>query len=126
MCIRDSSISGPESFCAGESAQICASSGASSYVWSNGASTSCITVNFAGTYRVTITATNGCTATCSHTIAVNSIPECSITGINYFCEGQLSELCATPGGQAYLWNNGATTSCITINSSGNYLSLIHI
>jgi hypothetical protein len=114
------SITGPESFCAGESAQICASSGASSYVWSNGASTSCITVNFAGTYRVTITATNGCTATCSHTIAVNSIPECSITGINYFCEGQSSELCATPGGQAYLWNNGATTACITINFSGNY------
>ena len=114
------SITVPESFCAGESAQICASSGASSYVWSNGASTSCITVNFAGTYRVTITATNGCTATCSHTIAINSIPECSITGINYFCEGQSSELCATPGGQAYLWNNGATTSCITINFSGNY------
>ncbi len=81
------SITGPDSFCAGESAQICAVSGASAYKWSNGASTSCITVNFAGTYRVTITATNGCTATCSHTIAVYSLPECSITGINYFVKG---------------------------------------
>ena len=114
------SITGPDSFCVGQSGQICASSGASAYAWGNGASTNCITVNFAGIYRVTITAANGCTAICSHTIAINPMPECSITGINYFCEGQSSELCAAPGGQAYLWNNGATTTCITINASGNY------
>jgi hypothetical protein len=45
---------------------------ASSYLWSNGATTQSITVNVAGTYSVTATNSNGCTGSDAITISISS------------------------------------------------------
>jgi hypothetical protein len=113
-------ITGDNTICQGESTTLCASPGATGYLWSNGASTDCITVNTAGTYIVTITDGNGCTSSCSVTVSVSPIPNCSITGDNTICQGETTTLCASPGATSYLWNNGASTDCITVNSAGTY------
>lgn len=49
-------------FCPGDSTQVCAPSGFSSYQWSTGASTSCVVTRQAGSFTVSVTDNNGCSA----------------------------------------------------------------
>ena len=58
-------ISGTLSYCAGGSTTLTATAGLSSYLWSTGATTQAITVSTAGSYTVTGTDSNGCSATSS-------------------------------------------------------------
>jgi len=113
--------SGPTTFCEGGNVTLTASAGAS-YLWSNGATTQSITVNASGSYSVTMTDANGCSATSSATsVTVNPLPLVSITasGPTTFCEGGNVTLTASAGA-SYLWSNGATTQSITANASGSY------
>ena len=113
-------ITGGLIVCLGESTELCVPPGAASYLWSTGESTNCITVDMEGTYSVTITDANGCTSECSETVVVNPLPICSITGDDLVCEGEPIELCAISGATSYLWNTGATTTCITVSVPGTY------
>ena len=61
-------ITGDLTICEGSTTELCAPAGASSYLWSNGATTACITVSTAGAYSVTVTDANGCSSTCSATV----------------------------------------------------------
>ena len=58
-------ISGTLTYCAGGSTTLTATAGLSSYLWSTGATTQSITVSTAGSYTVTGTDSNGCSATSS-------------------------------------------------------------
>ncbi len=112
-------ITGDLSICLGESTELCVT-GEGSYLWSTGATTSCITVSEAGTYSVTVTSTAGCESMCSATLVVNPLPVCNITGDLFICaEGQITELCVTGEG-SYLWSTGETTNCITVSAAGVY------
>ena len=114
-------ITGDDFLCdSGQSTQLCVPAGAGSYLWSTGANTSCITVNTAGTYTVTVTYASGCTSVCSKTVTVNPLPNCTITGENIICQGQSTLLCVTANAASYLWSTGANTSCITVNTAGTY------
>ena len=115
------SAGGPTTFCAGGSVTLTASA-ASSYLWSNGATTQSITVNASGNYTVTVTNANGCSATSSATsVTVNPLPTPTITagGPTTFCAGGSVTLTASAS-SSYLWSNGATTQSIVVNASGNY------
>lgn len=59
-----------------------AGSGFTSYLWSNGATTSSITVTSTDEYTVTVTAANGCTATSSVNVGFTGIDENSIINFN--------------------------------------------
>ena len=111
-------ISGNTTFCEGSNTTLTATGGVS-YTWSNGASTSEITVTNAGTYGVTVTDANGCTGTASTTVTVNTLPTITISGNTTFCEGNSTMLTAQ-GGNSYIWSNGAQTAYITVTNSGNY------
>ena len=113
-------ITGSGSICAGQSTQLCVAAGFTSYLWSTGATTNCITVNATGNYAVTITDANGCMSSCSKTVTVNPLPICSITGNSPICQGQSTQLCVPAGSASYAWSTGATTNCITVNASGTY------
>ena len=120
--LPESVISGENSICLGESSTLTALGGVS-FVWSNGLTTSSINVNpiITTTYGVTVTDINGCSSIANFTLVVNPLPEPSINGINIICNGEITILTAN-GGISYLWNNGATTSSITISpaSSSSY------
>ena len=58
-------ITGTLTYCAGSSTTLTATAGLSSYLWSTGATTQAITVSTAGSYTVTGTDSNGCSATSS-------------------------------------------------------------
>ena len=73
-------ISGSGTICQGQSTQLCVPSGNGlSYLWSNNATTSCITVTIAGTYSVVVTNSCGCSCSSSKCVTVNPLPVCNIT-----------------------------------------------
>ncbi len=114
---------GPTTFCTGGSVILTSSAG-TSYLWSNGATTSSITVTMAGSYTVKVTNASGCqsTASVATIITVNSLPSApTITagGPRTFCSGGSVTLTSSAG-STYLWSNGATTPVINVTSSGTY------
>ncbi len=112
---------GPTTFCLGGSVILTSSTG-SSYLWSNGSTGQSITVSSSGTFFVTVTYPDGCSATSSITIVtVNPLPIVTITpsGPSAFCEGNSIILTASSGVN-YYWSNGATTQSITVTTSGIY------
>jgi gliding motility-associated-like protein len=77
-----------------------------------------------GNYTVVITDANGCTTSAMTTVAVAPPPVASATSAT-ICSGQNAILTANGGGN-YLWNNGATTSAITVSSGGNYSVIVSV
>lgn len=115
------SASGPLSFCQGGTVTLTASGGAS-WLWSNNATTQSITVNASGTFSVTVTGANGCSATSSATnVIVSPLPTATITpsGPTTFCAGGSVSLTSSPG-LSYLWSNNLTAQTINVTTSGNY------
>jgi PKD repeat protein len=99
-------ISGNASVCTGSSDMLTAT-GASSYVWNFGPTTSTVIVSptIATTYTVTGTDVNNCMNTATITVSVNSLPIVSAGPDVLICPGATTTLTAT-GGIGYVWNNG--------------------
>jgi len=100
--------------CAGESATLMVA-GAPNFVWSNGATTSTITVNPSVSTTYTVTGTNpGCPdAQAMAEVTVNPLPLVSVNSPG-ICEGQTATLIAS-GAETYLWSTGATGDSIGVS-----------
>jgi hypothetical protein len=111
--------------CQGTTLVLNAPSNAASYVWSNGATTQSVVIASAGTYTLTITDANGCSASTNTTIVNGINPQAAVSagGATTFCQGGNVVLNAA-GGTSFLWNNGATTQNITVTTPGNYSVLV--
>jgi hypothetical protein len=112
---------GPTEFCDGGDVTLSVPIVADSYLWSNGETTSTITVSTTGDYSVTLTK-NDCSAISDPIhIEVNPNPIATITpdGSTTFCEGGDVTLSATAASE-YLWSNGETTSSILVNANGSF------
>ena len=59
-------VSNKTSMCSGDTAQICATAGYTSYYWNTGDTATCIYVQSAGNYYVTVTDSSGCSANSTH------------------------------------------------------------
>jgi predicted secreted protein len=108
---------GATTFCAGGSVVLSGNAGGT---WSTGATTSSITVTASGTYFVTNTNSCGSVQSNSIIVTVNPQPVAStITagGATTFCAGGSVVLSGNAGGT---WSTGATTSSITVTTSGTY------
>lgn len=112
----------PDSACAGQSVVLNAS-GANSYQWSTGATTSSITV-IVPAGDTAYYGVQGNIGGCSDSIPVKIkiIPEitASISAVNdTVCPHGATAITATPGGgqATYKWSNGATTSTIHVNDT---------
>ncbi|MEI7801484.1 MAG: choice-of-anchor V domain-containing protein, partial [Bacteroidota bacterium] len=112
---------GSLTFCQGASITLSATSGLSSYHWSNNATTQAINVSTGGNYSLTITNSSGCSAvSLATTVTVNPLPTPNITGSTTICSGSSSLLDAGAGYNSYLWSNGATTQTISVSLAGTY------
>ena len=112
---------GPTTFCLGDSVTL-TSSAASSYAWSNGATTQSVTVTLPGSYNVTVSDGNGCVGSATPvTVTINPNPTPTVTpnGPTTFCVGGSVILTSSPA-SSYTWSNGATTQAITPATSGSY------
>lgn len=118
--------------CVGQTLSLSASGG-NSFTWSgptsfssSSQSPSRTNANLAmsGTYSVTVSDANSCTATDNVSVTVKTNPTISVNNAT-ICEGSTAVLTATisPAGGTYLWSTNATSASINISpspSSQNY------
>jgi len=103
------------SICSGTNV-ILTASGASTYSWNTGPVTNTISVSPTVTTIYTVTGTTGgCTNIKTSTVTVNVTPTVVISNsVQSICSGATATLNAS-GATSYLWNNGATTSVISVS-----------
>lgn len=116
--LPDVHITGLTTVCMGETVTFTASNG-HSYLWSTGSTSPTINVSESGSYSVTASSVNGCTASESIQLVVNPVPQLTLTGSSTICENTTIPLVAH-GGQSYIWSNGSTDSLINITTGGTY------
>ena len=104
-------ISGSDSICIGSPATLSVT-GATSYIWNNGATTSSINISppITTTYSVLVTDTASCKDSLFATISVNPYPIITICCNNTIYPGQSVQLSATGGG-SYIWNPNYGLTC---------------
>lgn len=108
-------ITGTDTICAGQST-ILTGTGGDTYEWSDGSTTSSITVSPSSTttYFVTASTASGCTGTTSKTITVSSNLSASISGESSICSGKNTTLTVTGSG-TYLWSTGQVSTSISVS-----------
>jgi gliding motility-associated-like protein len=120
--VPNPTITGINAICNGSST-VLTGHGGGTYSWSNGMTTSSITVTPGSNTSYTLTVSNGrCSKDTVVNVTVNNPPPVSVTvSPNPACEGTPVTFTAT-GAPSYLWSNGATTSSITVSpdSSTSY------
>jgi hypothetical protein len=95
------------------------------YAWSNSAVTQDLSDLGAGTYDVTVTDANGCTATTSVDVEEPAILSASAVATNVSCNGGTNgaiDLTVTGGNPpyTYAWNNSATTEDLSGLTAATY------
>ncbi|MFA8437210.1 MAG: hypothetical protein ACEPOZ_22095, partial [Marinifilaceae bacterium] len=106
--------------CYGEVLQLDAGNLGVSYLWNDGSTNQTLVVSTSGTYSVTVTDANGCTASDEVVITVNSNPVVSLGADQAFCEGNSAILDAGNVGSTYLWSDGTTNQTLVASASGTY------
>ncbi len=96
-----------------------------SYLWSNGETAETIENLPTGTYSVTITDGNGCTATSSVNLTDPAMLAVDVAGNNVSCFGSTdgqadASYSGGTGDVNYLWSNGETTATVTDLEPGEY------
>lgn len=114
---------GETTFCEGGSVVLRAPTSFSWYEWSNGETTTDITVDTTGDYVLTVTDFNNCMAI-SNTIhiEVNPNPVVNIltAGNGTICTGKTEELYTPDNFVTYMWNTGENTPSIIVDTPGDY------
>ena len=115
-------IPGPYNLCTGQTINLMAPAGFTTYAWSNGDNTPSTVISSEGFYNVMVTDNNGCSAI-STTIHVqlnpDETPTVTASGDLVFCEGGSITLTSSPA-SAYTWSSGQSTQSITVTTSGIY------
>lgn len=115
-------LSGPSSFCEGDSVTLTVTGG-EAYLWEpNGETTQSITVYEAGSYYVEVADANTCVGMSDTIDVVVFEPEQAEIGTSgpvSFCDGDEVALNAI-GGTSWEWSNGAITQEIIVTTSGEY------
>lgn len=97
---------------------ILTANGTTSYMWNTGTNNASISVNPQSNTSYTLTGynTNGCAGTATQFIKVNALPTVNAltSAQGLICVGETATLTAM-GGTNYMWNNGATSSTLTVS-----------
>ncbi len=108
-----------KSACVGETVTLDAGNTGATFIWSNGAGTQTVNVTASGTYTVTVTGANGCSAVDASNVIIHSLPSVNINDVST-CTGNGATFNAGNPGSAYSWSTGATSQSITVTQQGTY------
>ena len=111
---------GPVTFCQGGNVVLTANGG-TSYLWSNGATASSVTISNSTSLTVTVTTGNCVSTAPAVQVTVNPLPAATITALTptTVCDGDRVLLAASTG-TGWSWTNGATTQSILVGAAGSY------
>lgn len=111
---------GPVTFCQGGNVVLTANGG-TSYLWSNGATASSVTISNSTSLTVTVTTGNCVSTAPAVQVIVNPLPAATITALTptTVCDGDRVLLAASTG-TGWSWTNGATTQSILVGAAGSY------
>lgn len=77
-----------------------------------------------GNYTVTVTDSNGCSGRDTIEVVVYPLPVLNLGSDTEFCDGNALVLDAQNPGGNYLWNTGAMTQTLEVDSSGTYSVIV--
>ena len=117
------SVVGDLEFCHGDSVNLSLIGNYKNFKWSNGDSSQSITVYSSGSYYITVTDDDGCSAR-SEVITVNVKPvpsfDISATNNGSLCGQDSISLSLPLGMKDYLWNTGESERRIWVSKPGKY------
>ncbi|HNC34653.1 MAG TPA: PKD domain-containing protein, partial [Bacteroidia bacterium] len=110
--------------CSGQTTTLNAGNAGSTYLWSTGATTASITVASQGTYTVTVTGTDGCSAIFNNQVNVNPLPLLQFTA-SPLCFGSptqfVNQSSITSGNiNSFYWSFGDGMTDTSANTSYQY------
>lgn len=110
--------------CSGNSVLLIATGGGT-YIWDDSSTNDSLSVTPTGTmtYSVTVTNSNGCTASSDVVVNVNAIPIADAGSDQTICAGQIAALNAT-GGSIYAWSNSSNTAAINVSPSATTIYFV--
>lgn len=94
----------------------------STYLWNTGATTQSITAATGGSYSVTVTTAQNCSAMFDATVTLMPTLSVALGNDTSICQGTSLLLDAGSPGSTYAWSNGATTQTISV-TTGNTFSV---
>lgn len=98
-----------------------------SFLWSNGETSSSINVNSPGIYAVVATDASGCTGEAAVEVSTSSLDITAVVTPNTSCNlpnGAIDIAVNPIGTFSFLWNNGAVTEDLTSLNAGNYSVIV--
>lgn len=110
--------------CQGDMITLNAGAGFSSYLWQNGTTLQTLNASVTDQYFVTAVDPNGCIVKDTMILTINPLPLIGLSDTVKICPGLSTSLVANPGYTSYLWNSGASTSSITVNTTGNNVVIV--
>lgn len=118
-------IGGSSTFCEGSSTILNVDGGLTDYIWTNETGDTLSTADTllvldGGTYYVTVTNANGCTASASQNVTQQDFLEPNVLGDTSLCPMDCSVLDAGDGFASYMWSTGDTTKTILVCDEGDY------
>lgn len=106
------------SFCPGGSVTLNAGSAGSTYQWQDNSTNPTYAVTAQGTYSVTVTDNNGCTASDTVNVTLLNPSSFSLGNDTTYC-GNFNRVLST-GSATTQWSTGVTASQITVSTAGTY------
>lgn len=105
--------------CFGDKEILYAGSGYAAYLWNDNSKNSQLTVDSAGTYSVTVTDNNGCSANGSINMILRKPPLLDL-GDTITVKSNMYSLFPAKDYASYLWNDNSRNRNLTINKTGIY------
>lgn len=91
----------------------------SSYLWSDGTSSSTFSTSTAGSVWVKVTDANGCVNSDTANVSIFNVTPVNLGADKGYCPGTSASIDAGQGSQ-FAWNTGASTQSISVNTAGTY------
>jgi gliding motility-associated-like protein len=95
------------------------------YLWNDGSTGRTMQAAASGTYQVTVTLPNGCSADHSATVVLVPVPVVELGADTVLCQGETLLLDAGNIGATHHWSTGATGSTLAVQQTGHYSVVVN-
>jgi len=106
--------------CAGDTTELTTAGSYQAYNWTGNTTLETLEVTQGGTYSVTVTDNNGCSASTDKEINEITLAPPVIIGLEELCFGEIQSLIVQDSYTAYLWSDGGQGSSLDVATAGNY------